>query len=129
VLRRSPEQESALRSLLDAQQDKHSDSYHNWIIPDEFGRRFGPADADRQIVTDWLKSQGFRVAAISHGRTVVEFSGTASQVQQAFRTTIHQYEIKGVKHWANASDPQIPAALAAVVAGAHAARFQKETAQ
>jgi hypothetical protein len=119
VLRRSPEQESALRSLLDAQQDKHSDSYHKWITPDEFGKRFGPGDADLQIVTDWLKSQGFQVAAVSHGRTVLEFSGTASHVQQAFHTSIHQYEIKGVKHWANASDPQIPDALAAVVAGVH----------
>ena len=34
VLKRSPEQESALRQLLDAQQDKLSPNYHKWVTPD-----------------------------------------------------------------------------------------------
>ena len=48
---------------------------------------------------------------------MIEFSGTAAQVQQAFHTEIHRYTVNGEDHWANASDPQIPAALAPVVAG------------
>ena len=117
VLRRSAEQEAALRNLLDEQQIKSSPNFHMWLTPEQFGQQFGPADADIQAVTDWLTSQGFQVNHVATGRTVIEFSGTAGQVRQAFHTEIHKFVVKGEEHWANASDPQIPAALAPVVAG------------
>jgi hypothetical protein len=117
VLKRGPEQESALRTLLDDQQDKGSPNYHKWLTPEQFGKQFGPADSDLQTVTAWLRSHGFQAATPSTGRTAIEFSGSASQVQAAFHTSIHKYEVNGEQHWANASDPSIPAALAPVVKG------------
>jgi hypothetical protein len=117
VLQRSAEQDAALQKLLEEQQIKSSPNYHMWLTPEQFGEQFGPADADIQAVTDWLTSQGFTVTRVAAGRTVVEFSGTAGTVRQAFHTEIHKYVAKGEEHWANASDPQIPAALAPVVAG------------
>ncbi|HEV2348972.1 MAG TPA: Ig-like domain repeat protein [Terriglobia bacterium] len=117
TLQRAPEQETALRQLLDEQQIKSSPHYHQWLTPEEFGRQFGPSDADIQATTDWLVSQGFQVNRVTAGRTVIEFSGTAGQVRQAMHTEIHQFEVNGKDYYANASDPQIPAALAPVVAG------------
>src|ERR1019366_6042006 len=117
VLKRSPTQESALQKLLDDQQDRNSSRYHQWLDPDMFGQQFGPHDRDIQAVTTWLQSYGFRIGRVSRGRTVIEFSGTASQVQQAFLTEIRKYAVNGEEHWANASDPQIPEALAPAVAG------------
>ncbi len=117
LLQRSPQQDLALRTLLDSQQDKSSPNYHKWLTPDEFGQQFGPSDADIQTVTAWLQLHGFQVARVSKGRTIIEFNGTAAQVQGAFHTSIHSYMVNGKQHWANASDPQIPAALAPVVAG------------
>ncbi len=116
VLKRSPEQETALARLLDDQQDKASPNYHKWLTPEEFGHQFGPTDTDIQTITAWLQSHGFAVVP-TKGRTVLEFSGSASQVQEAFHTTIHRYIVNGEQHWANASDPQIPTALAPAVAG------------
>jgi hypothetical protein len=116
VLKRSPEQQVALRKLLDDQQDKHSPSYHKWVTPEEFGKRFGPSDADMQTIAGWLQAHGFQVGT-TKGRTVLEFSGSASQVQETFHTAIHKYIVNGEQHWANASDPQIPAALLPAVAG------------
>jgi pro-kumamolisin-like protein/Big-like domain-containing protein len=116
VLKRSPEQETALRSLLDDQQDKASPNYHKWLSPTNFGKQFGPSDADIQTITSWLQSHGFQVSP-TKGRTVIEFSGSASQVQEAFHTAIHKYLVRGEQHWANASDPQIPTALSPAVAG------------
>ncbi len=116
VLKRSDAQESALRKLLDDQQDKSSPSYHKWLTPDEFGKQFGPTDTDLQSITGWLQSHGFQVGS-TKGRTVLEFSGSASQVQEAFHTSIHNYIVNGEQHWANSSDPQIPAALTSAVAG------------
>ncbi|HWF13017.1 MAG TPA: protease pro-enzyme activation domain-containing protein, partial [Candidatus Acidoferrales bacterium] len=117
VLKRSDAQESTLQALLDAQQDPNSPGYHQWLTPDAFGQQFGPSDQGIQAVATWLTSHGFQVGGISRGRTVIEFSGTAAQVQQAFHTEIHKYVVNGEQHWANASDPQIPAALAPVITG------------
>src|ERR1700730_17669571 len=117
VLKRSPEREAALQKLLAEQQDRSSPNYHRWLSSEEFGQQFGPSDQDIQVITSWLRSHGFQVAEVSKGRTVVEFSGTAGQVQTAFHTAIHRYAVNGEEHWANASDPQIPTALAPVVAG------------
>lgn len=117
VLRRSPQQDFALRKLLDDQQDKASPNYHKWVTPDEFGVNFGPSDQDVQLVTGWLQSHGFQVNRVAHGRSVIEFSGVESQVEGAFHTQIHAYMVNGQQHWANASDPQIPTALTSAVAG------------
>ena len=121
VLRRSPEQEAALEQLLEQQQDQSSPNYHQWLTPQQFGQQFGPAQQDIQTITSWLQSHGFQVARISNGRTVIEFSGTAGQVQEALHTTIHQYAVPGANgpenHWANSADPQIPTALTPVVVG------------
>jgi hypothetical protein len=117
VLKRSPEQDAALLALLDEQQDKTSPNYHKWLKPQEFGQRFGPADADIQAVTGWLQAHGFQIGSVSKGRTVIEFSGTAAMLQEAFHAEMHRYLVNGDPHWANAGDPQIPSALAPVVAG------------
>ncbi len=59
----------------------------------------------------------FANVQVNAGRTLVEFSGTAGMVRSAFHTSMHRYAVQGAQHFANASDPQIPAALAPVVAG------------
>jgi subtilase family serine protease len=117
LLQRSTEQEMALRQLMDAQQTKGSGNYHAWLTPEQFGKQYGPSDADVQAVTDWLAKQGFQVSKVAAGRTVVEFSGNMGQVRNAFHTEIHRYVMNGEEHFANASDPAIPVALAPVVAG------------
>src|SRR5208283_1314557 len=117
LLQRSPEQETALRQLLDQQQDKTSANYHGWLTPAQFASQFGPADADVQAVTDWLQSHGFQNVKVGAGRTTVEFSGNVGQVRNAFHTDIHQFLVHGEQHMANVSDPQIPAALAPVLSG------------
>jgi hypothetical protein len=116
VLKRGTDQETALRKLLDDQQDKSSPSYHQWLTPEQYGQQFGPTDTDLQTITAWLQSHGFQVGS-TKGRTVLEFSGNAGQVQEAFHTTMHKYVVKGEQHWANSSDPQIPTALTSAVAG------------
>ena len=117
LLSRSTEQEAALQQLLQEQQDPGSPSYHSWLTPEQFGERFGPADEDIDKITGWLHTQGFRIDSVANGRGVVEFSGTAAQVERGFHTQIHSYLVNGEQHWANVQDPQIPAALSPVVAG------------
>jgi hypothetical protein len=117
LLQRSAEQEAALRQLMEEQQSKNSMNFHAWLTPEDFGKKFGPAGADVQAVTDWLTSHGFKNIKVGKGKTTVEFSGNVGQVRNAFCTEIRKFNVKGEEHFANVSDPQIPAALAPVVRG------------
>jgi len=117
LLQRSAEQEAALQQLMNEQQAKGSANYHAWLTPEDFGKKFGPADADVQAVTDWLNSQGFQNIKVAKGKTVVEFSGNVGQVRNAFGTEIHKFVVAGNERQANVSDPQIPMAIKPVVAG------------
>ncbi len=129
LLQRSAEQEIALRQLMDAQMSKGSANYHAWLTPEQFGKQFGPSDADVQAVTDWLTRQGFQIAKVGAGRTTIEFSGNVAQVRNAFHTEMHRFVVKGEEHFANTRDPEIPEALAPVVKGVVALHnFRKKAA-
>lgn len=117
ILNRPPEREAALDQFLKDAHTPGTHSFHKWMTPQQFGERFGPADSDIQAVAGWLGSKGFQVTRISKGKASIEFSGTFGQVREAFHTEIHRYEINGQLHYANATDPQIPEALAEVTAG------------
>jgi len=117
LLQRSQEQEATLRQLLEDQQNKASANFHAWLTPEQFGKQFGPTDADVQAVTDWLTRQGFQVKKVGTGRTVIEFSGNVAQVRNAFHTEIHRFVVNGEEHFANVSDPAMPEALSPVVNG------------
>ena len=117
LLNSSPAQQADLDALIAAQQNPDSPLYHQWLLPAEFGARFGATDADLEQVTAWLTSKGFTVDEIPTGRRLVTFSGSAAQVAAAFRTTLHIYRTNGIDHLANPSDPQIPAILSGIVSG------------
>lgn len=113
----SAEQQAALEQLLAEQHDAASPHFQEWLTPEQFGERFGPAQQDIDAVVGWLEGNGFQVDPIGRGRRTLEFSGTASQVERAFHTQIRQYEVDGVRHLANATDLAIPEALAPVIGG------------
>src|ERR1700719_4501473 len=117
LLQRAPEQEAALRQLLDDQLTLNSPKHHAWLTPQQFGAQFGPTDADLEATTTWLTAKGFHSIQVGPGRTAIQFSGTAGQVRDAFHTEIHRYVVNGAEYFANSTDPQIPAALAPAVAG------------
>src|SRR3984957_2752897 len=117
VLQRRPEQQASLQELMQEQVSKDSPNFHKWLTPQQFGRQFGPADADIAIVVSWLAAHGFHDIKPAAGRTTIEFSGNTGQVRDTFHTAIHRFLVNGEARQANVSDPQIPAALAPIVAG------------
>jgi subtilase family serine protease len=116
-MKRSPASEAALDQLIQDLHDPHSSSFHQWLTPADFAAHYGVAAADVAAVTGWLQSQGFTISGVSPGGMLIDFSGTAGQVRQAFGTEIHHYRVKGVQHIANNADPKIPSALLPAVAG------------
>src|SRR5712692_7167869 len=116
-LKAPPEQARALEQFINDLQNPKSPAFHKWLTAREFGERFGPAPQDLEAIVGWLNSRGFKVNVVYPSGMVIDFSGTAGQVRNAFQTEIHHLEVRGEKHIANMSDPRIPAALASVVSG------------
>ena len=110
-------QQKALTQLLAQQQDRKSPNYHKWLTPEQFADRFGLSKNDIQRMAAWLKAQGFSMVQQARGRNWISFTGTTAQVQSAFGTEIHHYNVNGELHYANATAPVVPAALRGVVTG------------
>src|SRR5438093_2464956 len=117
ALKSSPEQIAALEKLLKEQQEPASANYHHWLTPEEFGGLFGVSQADIDVITVWLQSHGLTVYRVANSRREIEFSGTVAQIERAFRTEIHQYNVDGELHIANSGEISIPLALGSVVEG------------
>jgi subtilase family serine protease len=116
-LRRAPEQEKALKLFIDQLHDPQAPNFHQWLTAQQFGERFGLAQQDTDTIVRWLESYGFQINLVYPSRILIDFSGTAGQVRQAFHTEIHRLEVNGAAHVANMRDPRLPAALAPAVAG------------
>lgn len=117
VLQRSPAAEKAFGQYIAGLHDPASPTFHQWLSNEKIGALFGPAPEDIDVVKDWLTSEGFKINSVSPDATVIEFSGTAGQVANAFHAPLHNLSVNGKAHLANYNDPEIPAALAPVVAG------------
>jgi subtilase family serine protease len=117
LLNRTVAQQAALDAYTASLSEKSSPNYHQWLTAQQIGARYGVAQADVDQVTGWLTSHGLTVNVVYPNNVLIDFSGTAAQVREAFATEIHRYDVNGVRHIANSSDPKIPAALAPVVAG------------
>jgi subtilase family serine protease len=116
-LQRPPEQEQAFQQFIDQLHTPGSPNFHKWLTAEQVGQMYGPAQQDLNTVTGWLTSHGFTVNQIYPSGMLIDFSGNAGQVSDAFHTEIHNLEVHGQKHIANMSDPEIPEALSSVVAG------------
>jgi subtilase family serine protease len=114
---RTAEQEADLQALIAAQQNPASPLYHQWLNPDQFAARFGMASSDLDKVKSWLEQQGFSVDSVARSRNMIRFSGTSRQVEQAFLTEMHYYNVQGVRHFAPSTHLSVPAAIAPVILG------------
>ncbi|MFZ0805977.1 MAG: protease pro-enzyme activation domain-containing protein, partial [Candidatus Sulfotelmatobacter sp.] len=111
LLKRSPEQETALETRIDQMHNQRSPLFQQWLGADQVGSCYGVADADIANVSGWLQKHGFTVDSVSASKMMLIFTGTAGQVREAFHTEMHHLNVHGEKHIANMSAPQVPAAL------------------
>ena len=114
-VRPSAAQKKEIASLLGSMQDRKSPQYHKWLTQAEYGARFGLTGSDLSQVKSWLSSQGFTVKSVSTSRNSITFGGKAWQVESAFHTQLHRYQLDGETHFANASALHVPAQFADVV--------------
>jgi subtilase family serine protease len=116
-LKRPAEREAALGLKIESMYKPGSPDFHQWLTAEKLGEDYGPSAKDIAAVKEWLSGHGFQVNEVSKSGMAIDFSGTAAQVKSAFRTEIHNLNVRGVSHIANMQNPQIPAALGDVVVG------------
>ncbi len=119
MMKPSAAQQADLDQLLAQQQDPSSANYHHWLTPEQYAERFGVSQNDLNQIVAWLEQQHLTVVATARARNWVAFDGGARDVESAFGTEIHRYEVGGETHFANAAEPSIPAALSGVVSEIH----------
>ena len=117
VFKPTAAQQAAVDTLLEGQQDRSSPNYHRWLTPEQFASLAGVSENDLNKIETWLESQGFQMGTVARSRTWISFSGSAQQVEAAFRAPIHRYVVNGETHHANAAEPSVPAAFGGVVLG------------
>jgi subtilase family serine protease len=117
VLVRPEAQESALDEYMQKAQTPGNPDYHVWLTAEEIGAKYGPDSHDIAAVRDWLELHGLQVNSVSASGLMIDFSGTAGQIAETFKTEIHSLDVNGERHISNMRNPQIPAALTPVVAG------------
>ncbi|GAA4858339.1 protease pro-enzyme activation domain-containing protein [Kitasatospora terrestris] len=94
--------------------------YGHYLTPEQFGARFGATQGDVDRVSAFLASQGLKVTSVSANRQVINATGSAAKVAQAFGTHESTYsdpQQGGRTFFANDAAASVPAALAGVVEG------------
>lgn len=115
----SASQQAELDQLLIEQQTPGSANYHRWLTSGEYADRFGVSEDDLQLIVGWLEGQGLAIQATGRGRNWVAVSGTADRFERAFQTELHHYLVESELHFANATEPSVPAAIRPLVRGIH----------
>jgi uncharacterized protein (TIGR03437 family) len=115
TLTQSDAQKADLAKLLADQQNPSSPDYHHWLTPQQYADRFGVSTEDIGKIEQWLQGQGLKVEGVAQGRDWIAVSGDAAQVENAFAIEIHHYAVDGETHFANATEPSVPAAIGGMV--------------
>ena len=103
---------------LKAISDPASSSYGQWLTNAEFDARYAPAKSSVTAVQDWLRSAGFQVTKTLPSGMYVEASGSVSQVESTFGTSVHNYSYLGKNVHANNSQLSLPTGTPAAVTSA-----------
>ncbi len=114
-----------LNGLIARQQDPNSRDYQRFLTVEEYTNHFAPTQSQVDSVVSFLGSNGLTVEEVSDNRLLIRASGTAAQLEKAFKVTINEYKLPAsmahsqqpvpATYFSNDRDPSIPAALSDVV--------------
>jgi subtilase family serine protease len=112
-----PRNNAELNALVDAVSDPSNPQYGQFITPDQYRSRFGPAQADVNAVEAWLRGAGLRITGVGAGRRYVAARGDVDAAEKAFGVTLKLYRYRGEQALAPAGDLSLPQGLSDKVLG------------
>ncbi|HYM01283.1 MAG TPA: S53 family peptidase [Blastocatellia bacterium] len=119
LLTLEPRHQAALDKLMVDLYDPASSLYHQWLTPEEYGRRFGRTQGEFSSAVSWLKEQGFSVDREYSNHTVIGFTGSVDTVQRAFQVLMARYcdESENRFFYSNTVPPTLPASIDRITIG------------
>ncbi len=109
-LRNTQELDNLLRDIY----DPASPNYHHYLTPGQFADRFGATEHDYQALIAFANANHLTVSGKHPNRMLLDVTGTVSDVENAFKTTmqIYQHPKENRTFFAPAVEPSVPAGLA-----------------
>ena len=95
--------------------DPHSKYFHRYLSQDQIADRFGPSQQDYFSVLDYMRANGLELVRGSANRLTLTVRGRRIDAERALATRIADYRIGNDTFYANQTEPQLPAGLAARV--------------
>jgi subtilase family serine protease len=89
--------------------------FHQFLTPAQYTAAYGPSTAEVNATVSYLTSLGFSNITVAPNYTMVTASATAATVEQAFNTSLHQFNAAGKALFANVTPAMVPSALSGVV--------------
>ena len=113
-----PRDNAALQQFIDTVSDPSSPLFHQYLPAGAFAGRFGPTEATIDAVRSQLTADGLHVTGVSSDGLLVDFSGTAGQIEHAFQTGVERYRLSGGPvGQTTTSAAAVPSTIAGSVAG------------
>jgi hypothetical protein len=81
-----------LTNLLEDIYNPSSPNFHHYFTPDQFAASFAPSQEDYQKVIEFAKSNGLAVKRTHPNRTLLDVSGSVSDIEKAFHVHLLTYE-------------------------------------
>ena len=97
--------------------DPTNAQYHRYLSAAQVRARFGPTPAAEQRVVAWLAGAGLHIGDIPANALYVPATGTVTQLQRAFSTSIASYRYRGRSVHAATAAPSAPVGVGAEVVG------------
>lgn len=108
------ERRAALTQYLTDLQTSNSPNYRKWITPAQFAASYGATADQLAAASVWAQNAGLNLTAISASRSRMTLTGYPAQVEAAFAISLRHYQLNGETYFANATQPTLPAAAAAL---------------
>jgi len=83
--------QAALTNLLRDIYDPASPNYRHFLTPAQFADQFGPPVADYQALTEYARSNGFRIEGTHANRLLLDVTGPVPSVETAFHVKLRVY--------------------------------------
>jgi subtilase family serine protease len=92
--------------------DPESPNYRQYLTPEEFTSRFGPAAEDYQKLAEFLRAQGLEITATHPNRMILDVSGSVAAIERIFHVNLlHWHHATRGAYFAPDREPSLDAGI------------------
>ena len=108
--------QASLQAYVNTLSRPHTVTAHHYLTPAQVAAAYGPLSESQNAVIAFMQQAGFSETMTFKQHLLIGFQGTIGQAEAAFNVEINNYRAPGGRQfYAPASNPQVPANLAAII--------------